>query len=119
MNVRRLLYGLPAVVWFIFLLILSFLPGKSFPSVTLLEWDKLAHLLLYAIWMMLIRFSMDGGERKLKWGMFAALVGTGLVGIAIEFGQEHLTADRHFDVYDIVANVSGSFLAWIWIALRR
>lgn len=113
MGKRRLLYAAPAAAWFLLILTLSFLPGKSLPSFTLLNWDKLGHFLLYAIWMLLIRFSMSGGLRRLRLRMLLALLFALFCGTTIEFAQEALTADRHFDIYDAIANGLGALCAWL------
>jgi VanZ family protein len=113
MGKRRLLYAAPAAAWFLLILILSFLPGKSLPSFTLLNWDKLGHFLLYAIWILLLRFSMAGGMRRLKLRMFLALLFALICGTAIEFAQQAFTADRQFDFYDVLANAVGALAAWL------
>lgn len=115
MGKRRLLYAAPAAAWFLLILTLSFLPGKSLPSFTLLTWDKLGHFLLYGIWMLLIRFSMSGGLRRLRLRMLLALLFVLFCGTTIEFAQEALTADRKFDIYDAIANALGAMVAFVLV----
>lgn len=40
-------------------------------------------------------------------------------GILLEVLQEFCTQTRGYDPYDVVANVSGAFLAWILVYLYR
>ena len=104
--------------WAFLILVLCLLPGKDLPGFTIFEFDKFLHfgiylilaLLMYYGWKKQISFSSLHHYTVLK-----ILVITFSYGFLVEILQEQLTADRHFDVMDALANsagaVAGSFLS--------
>lgn len=87
------------------------MPGKDLPSVSILEFDKIIHFLIYVILAFLMyygwkkQYSFETLHRNT---IFKILVITFLYGFAVEVIQELFTADRHFDIYDAAANAGGA-----------
>ena len=101
---------LPAILWGLLILLLSIIPGKDLPDTGILHFDKIAHVTVYFVWILLlipaIRYhkALPGASRYPFWisNMIAIPYG-----VLIEVVQETLMQDRHFDVYDIAANTMG------------
>jgi VanZ family protein len=106
-------YNFLSVLWFVLIVVLSFLPGKDLPEVGIFQFDKLVHVVFY---LLLFQFTMVGW--KLQWQFRTLQNASGLCvfilcsvfGVLIECGQGLLTTDRFFDVYDAIANGIGALV---------
>jgi hypothetical protein len=133
----------PAIVWGIFIFVLSVWPGKDFPQLDwgdLLSVDKLVHITFYGILTALIlrgqsqikesklktregNFQLINAENRqkmLRLGLITALSCTAF-GWFIEWFQENYCQDRLFDWFDGLANTIGAFGAlsvFIWRSRR-
>jgi len=104
-------YNSLSILWASLILIACLMPGKDLPSVTIFEFDKIVHFVLY----LALALMMYYGWRKQN--SFSALhrntalkilLITFSYGFAVEIMQELFTADRHFDIFDALANASGA-----------
>ncbi len=103
-----------AIVWTTAIAYLSLLSFKNLGSeMDMPNADKLVHIVFHFgftilwFWHFKTRFSSVGKT------LAAIFIASFIYGIGIELAQEFLTADREADVADIIANISGSFLAVI------
>ena len=111
-------YNWPSLFWAAFILGICLMPGKDLPSVSIFEFDKFVHFACYFILATLLYYGWSK-QTLVKYLrshlLFKLLVLTCSYGFIIEIMQETLTADRHFDIYDALANsagaVAGSFFA--------
>lgn len=106
---------LPAFLWFIVITVLSLLPGNSIPDFSwadLAGFDKVAHLSVYAILMILIGFGAKQQkiEEKYTPKLIYLLAG---YGILIELLQNMMYLGRRFEFLDIIANIIGLILGYI------
>ena len=92
-------------------MVLCLLPGKDLPSISLFQADKLGHFGVYLI----LAFLMWYGWKKqtaFNWlhqqAFGKILLLTTSYGFVVEVLQHLLTADRHFDLYDALANAIGA-----------
>lgn len=103
-------YNWPSILWAAFILVLCLMPGRDLPSVSIWEFDKLVHFAFYVMlsalmfwgWKKQMRFSALHLQTALK-----ILAITFTYGFAVEILQELVTADRHFELLDAVANSAG------------
>lgn len=104
-----------AVIWSIFIAVVSFVPNSSLPEINLnfFEPDKLAHAGVY----FLLNGSLIWGfwqNKRLKaktiWLSFGLSC---FYGILMECAQYAFFPYRYFEVYDIIANIIGSLLGLI------
>ncbi len=103
-------YNWPSILWAVFILVLCLMPSRDLPSVSIWEFDKLVHFGFYVIlsalmfwgWKKQTHFSVLHIQTVLK-----ILAITFTYGFAVEILQELLTADRHFELLDAVANSAG------------
>ena len=106
---------LPAIVWGIFILIMSSLPGDDIPKSFINNIpfvDKIIHFFLYFLLVILILF---GSLRKSKNTLtirnflFAFSISL-LYGILMEVLQHFVFIMRSANLMDIIANATGSFI---------
>ncbi len=104
-------YNALSILWAILILALCLLPGKDLPSFTIFEFDKIVHFGIYVVLALLMYYGWN------KQNTFPSLqentitkilIITFTYGFAVEVAQELLTADRHFDILDALANAGGA-----------
>ena len=102
-------FKLPAFGWFFLIMILLSLPGKSLPSVSIWQFDKLVHFVLFFVQALLLWIALELPEpmyeRPLQ-SLITAGVLVALFGAASEVYQ-HLATDRSADLFDVIANAAG------------
>ncbi|MEZ4988491.1 MAG: VanZ family protein [Saprospiraceae bacterium] len=106
----RILTGL----WAIIIFVLSTLPGKQLPQVTWLSSpDKWAHAFVYGVLATGILLSWSPNLHLKKRYQLAFLLAS-LYGISMEIVQFTFFPGRYFEVWDIVANITGAFVALLF-----
>lgn len=111
MNIKTLLqkvnFKLLGILWALTILVLSFLPNKTFPKVEIWSPDKLVHIFLYMVLTILFGISIYQDHGKIKQKLFIIfIIGCISLGWLIEIFQPILT-DRYYEFYDIIANTIG------------
>lgn len=111
-------YNWPSILWAAIILGICLMPGRDLPKVELINADKLAHFICYVL---LALFTFYGWQKQNSFAWFHVntfikiLFITSVYGFAVEIMQHVFTADRHFDLYDALANsigaVAGCFVA--------
>ena len=100
--------------WALIILLLSVIPGEDLPSISIWEADKMAHAFVYALLcfgvILTLRRQSFLPLNRFKGIIFAFLL-CNLYGWSIECIQGEFLANRTFDVYDLMANGIGCFLA--------
>ena len=104
-------YNSFSLSWALLILILCLMPGKDLPSVDIVDFDKLVHFGIYVV----LALTMFYGWKKQSSFLSLhsntitkILIITSIYGFAVEVMQELFTADRHFDIYDALANSTGA-----------
>ncbi|MCE2821188.1 MAG: VanZ family protein [Bacteroidota bacterium] len=105
---ERTVKYIPALVWLIFITILSTGPGVPLPEVKLITTDKLAHAAAYAVlcWLTLGIWRKAGFAQILWTVLFCTGYGT-----LMEWVQGTFYPNRFFEYYDMLANTAGAILA--------
>lgn len=107
-------------MWAIFILILSLLPGRDLPEISIWQIDKVIHFLFYFILVFLLYLA--GKDEKIDpRNLFRFWMIASLYGFLIECMQGLFMADRFFDPFDEIANSIGSLIAALilFVYLRR
>jgi VanZ family protein len=100
-----------SVAWAVLILILTLTPGKYVPSYSLFSYDKLGHAGIFCIQAVLLMLTLRHHyEWKIKNSILISMAVTIVYGFIIEAIQG-LIPDRSMDIYDAIANITGSFLA--------
>ncbi|MCE7039469.1 VanZ family protein [Dyadobacter sp. CY312] len=89
-----------AWLWTFAILIACSLPGKSIPAAPMMGFDKIVHIGLFCVWIILWLLATRGKV------LFYILLGMAY-GLALEFYQQLLPFDRSFDWWDAVADAVG------------
>lgn len=101
------------MLWAVFILVLCLMPGRDLPSVHLFEADKIGHFSVYVILAALLFY---GWKKQSQFPslhqnvLLKILILTSVYGFAVEVMQELFTADRHFDLFDALANSTGAIV---------
>jgi VanZ family protein len=102
----------PAIIWAIVILVLSTNAGIQLPE-TILAPDKLGHFFAYGTLTWLIMNGLDR-VKVAEWKKFLWSAGLPSVyGILLEFVQWAFFPHRYFEVWDLIANITGAFAAWL------
>lgn len=109
---------MPAILWFAFMSMLLFMPGKDLPSsgwVSRFHLDKLGHLVLFFV--LVIFFSVpilkSAISDKLKTRTILVFVIAGIVwGLATELIQGYFIPGRDFDLWDWAADTAGILVGY-------
>ena len=123
MHMPRSLYRIlsnrfPAVVWTIIIFILLALPGNMLPNenhLTIPNLDKLVHVFLFGSFVFLWSFyfaAKKENTNQLGSRFIRILILACSYGIAMEFVQKYFIPNRDFDIYDIIADITGACAAF-------
>jgi hypothetical protein len=96
-----------AIIWFITITILFFLPGSALPKegwLNSIHFDKWVHFGFFALLVFLFRFYFPG---QLKYNWFILLFAS-VYGLGVEIIQHNFITSRSFDTGDVVADIVGS-----------
>jgi hypothetical protein len=109
-----------SLLWSLFILVLCFLPGKSFPSSNwfeLFQFDKIVHAFLFMLLYLILVFEQTKIKQKKKsdlvillidWNVFFYCL---ILAVGTELIQHYFLEDRYGDYLDFIANVFGIILA--------
>ncbi len=116
----RLLYFTPALVWGIFILYFSLMPGNEVPRFMVQLDDKLIHGGIYffsagLIYLGFIRFNFKNPISRLMLGCIVLLCV--VYGGAIEIVQHYCVPRRVGDWFDFLANTTGSVVCVLLFAI--
>lgn len=112
-------YNRNALLWAFLILVLCTMPVKgisTFKLLDLLSFDKLAHMLLFAMqfWFIAIgQAKQHVFSYKRKRVPIIAFILTVAYGGAIELIQGYLLSGRTMDLLDMLANTIGAIVGWL------
>ncbi|HAH55190.1 MAG TPA: hypothetical protein DCM02_07890 [Flavobacterium sp.] len=116
---RKEFFLFSAIIWTGVILFLSLENSKNIPQIEIPNIDKVIHFgfhfVFTILWFLYLkkRFNSSKNLQLLAFTIIFSLI----FGIAIELMQQYFTISRNADVLDILANLSGSFLAAFFIIL--
>lgn len=117
-EVALVIHAALLALWMSFLLWSSL--ASQLPAIPrFLAWDKLQHLFAYALLMFFSgRFFKSLVRNRLR-GWIIAFIFTLGFGLLMEIGQETLSASRHADWKDLVANSLGAGLVFFLALIKK
>jgi VanZ family protein len=98
-------YRLPAILWAVFILILSLSPTESAPKIHIPYFDKFVHFCMYAVFAAALLF--DFYKENARYSRVKTLIVTSFYGLFTEWLQT-FTSYRSFEWADFIANVLGA-----------
>ena len=113
---------LPAIIWFIIVLVLMCMPGKDLPEVDgwfqRLYVDKWIHAFLFGVMTYLfmnpIKRSSYNSKEKINYFIRIALAAS-IWGLTIEFIQKYYIPNRSFDLWDWAADTAGVLIVFTFL----
>ena len=110
----------PAFLWAAFILLLTMSAGKEFPEVSLLSFDKMVHVFLFAVqsYLFVRGFMRQSHFVSLRYRpVISSMLICILYGAATELMQALLLSDRAGDFFDFFANCIGTILGIVTFVL--
>lgn len=99
-----------AIGWFVFISVLFFLPGSALPQEGWLKqiyFDKWVHTGFFALLVFLWLSAFHNGSKYFTPFLLTAIA---LYAVLVEIIQKEWIPNRSFDVYDIIADITGAVL---------
>jgi hypothetical protein len=94
-----------AWLWTLCILLACTIPGKSIPSSPVIGFDKVVHIGLFGVWIVLWLLAT-------KRNAIACIAAGIIYGVALEIYQQLLPFDRTFDWWDALADAVGVLLGY-------
>tara|TARA_B100000900_G_scaffold343760_1_gene307620 strand:- start:3233 stop:3595 length:363 start_codon:yes stop_codon:yes gene_type:complete len=115
--VKKLTLTAVGVCYMTLLTIGSLSTLRGVPKLNTEHLDKIIHLTAYSLLQFVLFFMFKSYKLKntLKYSILVSIV----FGIVIEFLQANLTSYREFEIFDIMANVTGILIMAKLIALNK
>lgn len=110
-----------ALIYSLGITILFFLPTSDLPKIQFSSADKLVHISIYFILIILWQFyiyKIKNNRLGIRW-IGILLLSSLLYGIIIEIFQHLFTASREADIFDVLANFIGSILGILFFKKAR
>ncbi|WP_157986433.1 VanZ family protein [Chitinophaga alhagiae] len=109
---RMIRYYLPALAWIILILFLCTMPASAVPKsglFDLLHMDKIVHFFLFGGTVLLLAYGYYRQKGRISAAALLCLaLVVSLYGLGIEFIQKYFTANRSFEIWDVVADAAGA-----------
>ncbi|MBN9351067.1 MAG: VanZ family protein [Chitinophagaceae bacterium] len=114
-------HSIPAILWFIFLSVLVYMPGSDVPSIGWAERvhaDKVVHFILFGVLFVLIsipvlRSGLEKGQKR-KWLLITAAFII-VYGFITEVIQHYFIPGRTFDLLDWAADSAGVIAGFFFV----
>jgi VanZ family protein len=117
--VRKQIFLFSAIFWTGVILFLSLENAKNIPVINIPYLDKVIHsgfhFVFTILWLLYLKKKFISANNFQL--LFFTLIASFVLGIAIELMQQYFTTTRNADVFDILANLFGAFLAAVSIIL--
>lgn len=105
-------YYLPALGWIILILFLCTMPVPAVPKTSffdLMHLDKIVHFFLFGGTVLLLAYGYYRQKGRIgNLTLFFLALFVTMYGLAIEFIQRYFTANRSFEIWDVVADGAGA-----------
>lgn len=114
-----LIYHLPAILYGGLIIYVSSIPNLNRPDFSLFKYDKLIHLIEYAVFAFLIyrSFLQLFPHRKFNYVAYFSLLFLSIFALFDEFFQSRIPG-RESDIFDVFSDILGGFLLIIFLHLR-
>ena len=116
---RKQIFLFSAIFWTGIILFLSLENAKNIPAINIPYLDKVIHALFHFVftilWFLYLKKKFISVNKVQL--LFFTIIASFVLGIAIELMQQYFTTTRNADVFDILANLFGAFLAAVAIIL--
>ncbi len=118
-----------AIVWALFILVITGIPGSYIPGITTFwDWlqpDKIVHVFIFAVLSFAILYGVRSQYYQSKHRYYYAVIAVGSTatyGLLTEVLQHYIFIGRHGNVYDVLADCVGALTGWllfIWVNRKK
>jgi len=120
-RLRKVARLIPVGIWFVLVTYLSLVSGRYLRSSWLSSipyQDKVIHMGVYFVAAVLMMYGIGGrGGRTFLTGVVYTLIFCIMWGGMLEYLQDVMSRGRHFEIFDIIANIIGAFLGVVAFSL--
>ena len=122
---KRIWYLVPAMAWMIIIVLASLISARrisGFIQVEIFSLDKVVHCIIYLILSVLLTWGFVKYLNKtmLNYSKLTYIfLFSSSLGIVMEVLQKLITSTRHFDIYDIIANIIGALIGCILFLKKK
>jgi len=110
-------YLICSVLWMALIWIISSIPGKEIPEISILGIDKLAHFGIYFFWSALLKQYAEARDSKaIESVLILALM---MLLASLDEYHQHYIPGRSVSFYDLLANWAGILMAWGILGIRQ
>jgi VanZ like family len=113
-------YKAAAIAWLLIISCLFFLPGSALPQEDWLDkiyFDKWVHIGLFAVLIFLWKSAFNWNDYKYNFILLSLAL---IYGFAVEFIQLYWIPNRSFDLFDVLADMTGSILGlFVWLRVYK
>lgn len=110
-----------AFSWTLVVAYFCLVPSSDIPSVSIPHLDKLAHSFFHFVFTILwfLFFKKQVKKRNQTKLLVGSVIFSLFFGIVIEVLQVRLTTTRNGDFFDVLANLSGAILAFVFLLIVK
>ncbi len=105
-------WQLPFIIWTLTIVVLTWYPRIEFPDLGIEAEDKIAHIVAFCFWGLLLFRARTKYEIKHLSIAVKLVIFTGICFAVIDESVQSLVPGRYFSLYDMLANVIGVCLSW-------
>ena len=120
MKSEKIIPFVPVAIWLIIVLVLSGYPGNQLPKVAVWQFDKLVHVIMYAVLSLLLFLPFGKQfldiEKRFRIRLILILVSVSYGGL-MEILQENIFINRGGNLIDFTANTVGAILGVLFAPL--
>lgn len=120
MKSKKIIPFVPVAIWLIIVLVLSGYPGNQLPKVAVWQFDKLVHVIMYAVLSLLLFLPFCKQfldiEKRFRIRLILILVSVSYGGL-MEILQENIFINRGGNLIDFTANTVGAILGVLFAPL--
>ena len=114
----RLISFIPAIVWLAISFKLLTMPAEEFPKedfFDLIYFDKWIHIGMFALLMVLFSYPFLKTQKGIRTIFYVIMLLCITYGVSMEFVQKYFIPSRSFDFLDIVADLVGSYVGYLFL----
>jgi VanZ family protein len=113
----------PAISWTLIIFILLSLPGGMLPNennLSIPNLDKFVHVTMFGgfVFLWCLYFSYRPTEKPVSKTLhFSIFLIACVYGTVMEYVQKYFIPNRDFDIYDILADIAGALVGYLFVIL--